>query len=322
MSEENRWWGALGLTPPEESGAEAREPAEPADVTDIGAEVQEQTNSAEASDTGANVQEPAEPATQEMQKQETEVPDEKQTPEERRKQAELRRERERQQFERQIREEEAQKTNEAVRHVLQAIGLKNEDGTLIETMEDFEAHLAQQRSQRVRRELKQGTLTPEALREAVLEAPEVKEVLQQAQTARNAAQAAQRKANQASFAANMQQEIAKIQKLDPSIRSTDDIIRMDTGTEYARLIRTGLSPSEAFRLANFDAIRDRDRAAAEQAARNAAAGKNHVQGTPTGGRQALRAPEDYKQNMRRFVRGITDEEIERSYRKYHSDHQT
>lgn len=321
MAEENRWWGAFGLPQPEETGEKGQEPAAPVGSTeDTGAKEQEVTEPADTvTETSADA---AVPAGQEETSNETEPEkgsDKKQSAEERRKQAEQRRERERRETEQRIREEEAQKSDQRMKDVFSSLGLKDGNGNPVETMEQFEAMQAQQRARRVQKDLKAGNLTQEALREAVLEAPEVKQVLQQAQTATIAAQEAQRKANNASYAANMQQELALIQKLDPSIKSTDDIIRMETGPEYARLLRVGLRPSEAYRLANFDKIRSRDRSAAEQAARNATAGKNHVQGTPTPGKQPLAVPEDYKQNMRRFVRGISDEEIEKSYRKYHKN---
>lgn len=312
--EENRWWGALGVQPPEDTGAKEQETAEPAAGTEP---------------TGAKEQEPATPAqtvtetvegaasTEEQQPEEgAEGAEPKgQSPEERRKQAEQRRQRERQEAEERIRQEEAQKSDQRMKAIFASLGLKDSAGNAIETMDAFEAMQAEQRAARVKNDLRAGKLTEEALRSVVLDDPAVKAVLEKAQNATAEAEAARNKANSATFAANMQQELEKIRMIDPTVKSTDDIIRKETGPEYARFLRMGLKPSEAFRLANFEAIRDRDRNAAEQAARNAAAGKSHVQGTPSSGSQSLAVPEDYKRNMRRFVPGITEEEIARQYRK-------
>lgn len=314
--EENRWWGALRLTQPEDTGAKEQEPAAPAsDTVDTGVKEQEPAAPAEAvpqntAGEGAPAQEPAENPAAGAQ-----TPAQ-QSPEERRKQEELRREKEWRELEQRIREEEAKKTAEKMKDVFAHLGLKDGEGNPVDSMEAFEAMQAEQRARRIKKDLRAGTLTPEALREAVLEAPEVKAVLEKAQQTTEAAEAARQKANSATYAANMQQELDLIRKIDPSVKSTDDIIRRETGPEYARLLRVGLKPSEAFRLANFESIRDRDRSAAEQAARNAAAGKSHVQATPTAGKQPLAVPEDYKRNMRRFIKGISDEEIASYYHKY------
>ena len=200
--------------------------------------------------------------------------------------------------------------------VFASMGLRTADGKAVVTQEDFEAYQAEQRSSRVRRDLKNGNLTPEALRQAVLDAPEVKQVLENAQTATRNAQRAQEEAKQVSFQANMQRELAEIRKLNPAIRSTDDILRMETGPEYARLLRSGLSPSEAYKLANFDAIRTRERNAAEQAARNANAGKSHLQGVPNAGKAPLVPPKEYAQQLRRFMPELTDKEIAKYYAKH------
>ena len=309
---ENRWWGALGVQPPEDTGAKGQEVAEPATNTEgTGAKAQEVTDPAES------VTEPLEgAASSEGGQPEGEVSPAEQSPEERRKQAEVRRQRERQEADEKIRKEEAEKFAQQMKAAFASLGLKDDEGNVIETMEAFEAMQAAQRAARIRSDLRAGKLTEEALRAAVLEDPAVKSVLEKAQNAATEAEAAKQKANSAVFAANMQQEMEAIRKIDPSIKSTDDIIRKETGPEYARYVRMGLKPSEAFRLANYDAIRDRDRNAAEQAARNAAAGKSHLQGTQTSGGQALAVPEEYKRNMRRFVPGITEEEIAKQFRKH------
>ena len=117
----------------------------------------------------------------------------------------------------------------------------------------------------------------------------------------------------------MQTELAEIRKLNPEIRTTDDIVRMETGPEFARLVRTGLRPSEAYKLANFEQLQAGAKNAAEQAARNAAAGKAHMQPTPKSGKPAISVPEDYKRNMRRFNDGITDDKIAKYYAKYQNE---
>lgn len=316
--EDNEWWGKLGVTPPEE-GAREQEPAEPAQSTTAteGEKEQEVTEPAqvETAQTESVKEQPAADQTG-VQSTEAEGKETKpQTEEERKEQARLRRQREQEAREATIRREETEKWDAKFREVFSALGIKDatNGGKQVETLEEFEQMLSRQRSAQMQRDLKAGKLTPEALRAAVLDTPEVKEVLQAASDAKAAATEAEHRARLAQYNASMQSELAEIRKLNPAIKTTDDIIRMETGAEYARLLRTGLRPSEAYKLANFEQIQNSSRSAAEQAARNAAAGKSHLQPTPTNGQQPLTVPEEYKRNMRRFNEGITDEEITKYY---------
>lgn len=313
--EENRYWGVFGLKEPDDTGAKEQEAAEPAGETlgETGGKEQEITDPA-----GSPEGEHAETIHQEDGNAETgAAAKQEQTAEERRAQAAQRREQERLELIERIRKEEAEKNASYLKKTFSAIGLKDGNGNPIETMEAFEAYQAERRSERVRKELQSGRLTPEALQEAVSASPEIQQVLQKAQKATEEANQATQQANRARYAANLQQEIALIQKVDPSVKSMDDIVRMETGPEFARLLRTGLTPSEAFRLANFESIRERDKNAAEQAARNAAAGKKHLQSSLAQGKEPLSAPEDWKENVRKLNPNMTDEQLESYYRKYH-----
>lgn len=335
----NEWWGRLGLSEPEGGkGQEITEPAAANSPADEGGKAQEITEPVDAGvtekepeqvPTGGNAegagavaqsaQNSSEGGSQTEQKETN--GGKTQTPEERREQARLRRERERTELEASIRKEEADKRDAQVKRILSALGVKDSanGGKAVESYEDFEKLQARQRTAQMQRDLKAGKLTPETLGTAVLETPEIKEVLQAAKDAKAAAEEAQGKAKLAQFNANMQTELAEIRKLNPNIQSTDDIVRMETGPEFARLVRTGLRPSEAYKLANFEQLQSSARNAAEQAARNAAAGKAHMQPTPAKGQAQVSVPEEYKQNMRRYNKGITDAEIAKYYAKYQQE---
>lgn len=316
----NEWWGKLDL--PEPKGENEQEPAEPAN----------QETSAEE---GGNEQGAADPAGAEteptIENEPEDDPDEEeqddeggntpaQTKEQNREQAKQRRTRYRKELEAEIRRETDEKHAGDIKMLLNALGVKDgETGKPIETIEEFKKFQSKQRSAQAQRDLKAGKLTTQTLGAALLETPEIREILESANAAKAAADEAQSKARLAQFNANMQTELAEIRKLNPSIRSTDDIVRMETGPEFARLVRTGLRPSEAYKLANFEALQAGAKNAAEQAARNAAAGKAHMQPTPKSGKPEVSVPEDYKRNMRRFNDGITDEEIAKYYEKYQNE---
>ncbi len=320
---ENPWWGWSGLTPPGEGGT-AQEPAEHAESATEGKGGTAQELTETATNVESSAEEGREQTTggndgQEARSEETlepsAVPEAGVPAEKNAGEAAERRERERLERERTIREEEATKHAELLKGILTSLGLRDAAGKAVETAEDFERYSAEQKAAKLSRELRTGKLSPESLREALMQTPEIQGVLKQAQELTDAAKAKEQEAMLSKYRADMERELGEIRKLNPLIKSTDDIIKMETGPEYARLIRLGVRPSEAYKLANFDAIRSGDRKAAEQAARNAAAGTSHVRSSPTGMGTAV--PTEYAENMRKYVPGITAKEIEAMYRKSH-----
>lgn len=79
----------------------------------------------------------------------------------------------------------------------------------------------------------------------------------------------------------LENQIYQISTIDPSIKSLDDIAKMPTFPVFDAYVRRGLSLTDAYRLANFDSLAQRDAAASRQAAINAAKGKSHL--GPIGG---------------------------------------
>ena len=318
--ENNEWWGKLDL--PEPKGENEQETADPAnDGTSAEEGGNEQGAAAPAgAETKPTIENEPEDETDEEEQDDEGGNTPAQTKEQNREQAKQRRTRYRKELEAEIRRQTDEQHAGDIKMLLNALGVKDADtGKNIETIEEFKKFQSKQRAAQAQRDLKAGKLSMETLGAAVLETPEIKSLLESASAAKAAADEAQSKARLAQFNANMQTELAEIRKLNPEIRTTDDIVRMETGPEFARLVRTGLRPSEAYKLANFEALQAGAKNAAEQAARNAAAGKAHMQQTPKGGKPAISVPEDYKQNMRRFNDGITDEEIARYYEKYQKE---
>ena len=79
----------------------------------------------------------------------------------------------------------------------------------------------------------------------------------------------------------LENQIHQISTIDPSIKSLDDIAKMPTFPVFDAYVRRGLSLTDAYRLANFDSLAQRDAAASRQAVINAAKGKSHL--GPIGG---------------------------------------
>ena len=160
--------------------------------------------------------------------------------------------------------------------------------------------------------LKKGQMTAEDLQAMVEETPAFKEMLQR----QNQQEQAQQQESQRQFTQTVELELAQIQKLDPTVKSLADIVKMDTGKEFARLVQKGgLNYLEAFKLANMDRLMQQRAQVASTAARVATGGKDHLTKTKSVGTPPMEVPQDVKDSYRIFNPKATDEEIEKHYRK-------
>ena len=160
--------------------------------------------------------------------------------------------------------------------------------------------------------LKKGQMTAEDLQAMVEETPAFKEMLQK----QNQQEQAQKQESQRQFTQTVEMELAQIQKLDPTVKSLADIVKMDTGKEFARLVqKSGLSYLEAFKLANMERLMQQRAQVASTAAKVASGGKDHLTKTKSVGTPPMEVPQDVKDAYRIFNPKATDEEIEKHYRK-------
>ncbi len=338
----NRFWGAFGLKEPEENGGKEQEVAAPAAPNAnadgekelevaatgtagagqlAGAQQEERSASPDArqGEDNATAEKPlnteglthlADPPTTGVSDAETgEIPQESatapQSAQQRHAQAAERRARELQQA-----QEAARKT--AVAEFLATVNVRDpQNGNKpVKTLEEFNAYVSGQKTAQLNRAVKNGELTPELLEAAVLQSPKIKKLLESVNEERVAAQQSTQQAQTVQYQANMQRQLAEIKRLNPAVNSIDDIIRMETGPEFARLMRTGLAPAEAYKLANHEALVSAARTAAEQALRNAQAGKAHLQPTAAAaGTAQTEVSSVTLERYRRFYPGITREKV-------------
>lgn len=141
---------------------------------------------------------------------------------------------------------------------------------------------------------------------AVREANEVK---RQAQAAEQAARAERIKQE-------LREEVAEIGKLDPAIKSIEDLRKSESWPKVEEKVRRGYSLLDAYRLANMDAIGERRAEAARQQALNSAAQKQHMQKAEQQGTGSVSVPSSVKAMYRQLNPKATDAEIERHYAKY------
>jgi len=185
-------------------------------------------------------------------------------------------------------------------------------GLPIKTKAEFDAWEQEEAAAQMQRDLAEGNLTPELLNKVIAENPIIKRTEElERQRAREA------------MDARVSSELTEIAKLDPSVKTLEDITKLPTGPAFIQLVRdNGYSFLDAFKIANFDRLTSaraaRDSAAAKQQAIQNAKSKNHL--TETGksrgeGSKLVPVPDAVKRTYREYNPGMTDEEIQKDYTK-------
>lgn len=308
----------------------------------IDAEAAEVTEPAEPSgDTtaqGANEQEPAEPAAVEEQIEETnaeraedggrstggdspegQADGQKQTPEQNAKFAAARRKAEAERDAaiakaRQDAQAEAQRT---IDEAFRSSGLTNPyTKKPITSKAEYDEYRARLEADRKARLLKKSGMSDEEFQQFVQGLPEVK----QAKEAQAAAETAARQAREQQAKLKVEEQLKGISALDPSIQELKDLAKMETYPKFYELVKRGNTLTDAFKLANYDALTGRAAAASRQAAINSAQGKQHLSPTTQRGAGAVSVPADIKAEYLAFNPDATDAEIQQHYNRYMKNH--
>ena len=304
-------------------GAEVTEPAEP---------------SGDTTAQGANEQEPAEPAAVEEQIEETneegaedggqstggdspegQADGQKQTPEQNAKFAAARRKAEAERDAaiakaRQDAQAEAQRT---IDEAFRSSGLTNPyTKKPITSKAEYDEYRARLEADRKARLLKKSGMSDEEFRQFVQGLPEVK----QAKEAQAAAETAARQAREQQAKLKVEEQLKEISALDPSIQELKDLAKMETYPKFYELVKQGNTLTDAFKLANYEALTGRAAAASRQAAINSAQGKQHLSPTTQRGAGAVSVPADVKAEYLAFNPDATDAEIQQHYNRYVKNH--
>lgn len=298
---ENRFWEAFGLEAPQAEAA--------GQTTTAGENVQDTADPATQTTTeGGNTQEVADPAEAKVEQdpEQNTAPGEM-SAEERHQQAAARRQRESAAMEDQIRTRLQQEQDQQIRELLAGMDLTDpETGDKVTTLEGYRKLQKLQREAALARELKEGKLTEEGLETALTNHPKIKRLIDNAEAAEKEA-----------FFAEREAQLAEIRKMNVNVKTLTDIIQMPTGQNFISYVGKGMSYLDAYRLANFQDITAKARAAGEQAARNGNASKAHMQPQTGGGNApATVVTEAMRQRYRRFNPGITDAEIAAAEKRY------
>ena len=301
MLEEKDYFAALGL------GEQEQEPAEPVETVS-------DTTETEPAEQEQAEEEPEEEEADPVEDEKPEKP--AMSIEERRRHAAERRRKELEEAVAKARLEEQQKFKEKEKSFFERAKLKNQydDDKLLTSFDDFERWYQAQQSNQLEQNLKDGRLTPEDLQAVFERLPVVqqaKQIVEQQQ---------QQKPSQ-EFENKVQEELSQIHKMDPSVSTLNDILKMDTAGDFRRYVQEkGLSYLEAFKLANADKIAQR-RAEREKARIvTAVASKSHL--SPTGGTvdTMLTVPPEVAEMYRAMDPGMSSQEMQKEYNKWFKPH--
>lgn len=199
-------------------------------------------------------------------------------------------------------------------------GLKSPvDGKPITTREEYEAYQRSMEERRIRQNLQKGQLLTEDIEAIVRRA-----IAQQTQgTAKeeNSESAPERAAAEGRTVTQEQvdAELEEIRQLDPAMTDLKAILESETGEAFRAAVERGASFIEAFKLANFDRLRQMTTAEtakrAEQAALNKARSKDHLQTSRSSGKGSASVPAEVKEMYRYLMPGKTDAEIQEHYNR-------
>lgn len=216
-------------------------------------------------------------------------------------------------------EAERAKHGEELKRIFETAGMTDRynGGKPITNAEEFEAWQSRAQAERLSRQLKDGTLTPETFQQAVDSSPAVKEAKAFMERMQAQEQARQAEESKAAFERQVARELAEIEKLDPGVKSLEDILNLPTGQEFAALVRDrGLSYLEAFRLANMDRLMQARSMAAAQGAAVRQNSKAHLRSVVSSGQVPVDVPREVVAMYRQLNPDMTMEQIRQDYAAY------
>lgn len=211
------------------------------------------------------------------------------------------------------RQQEQEKYTAQLNEVFARAGLVDSaTGKPITNLQEFEQWYTGFADARLQQDLKSGKLSKETLDQMISNHPAVK----QAQQTAAQITAAQEQKQKTDMQARVQAELLEIQKLNPEIKTVDDLLNMPNAKEFYDAVKRGNSFLNAYKLANFDQIVSRQAEKAQQQAQALNRSKEHLVPTQSRGEGLLSVPGDELALYRKMMPNATDAEIQAHYNKY------
>lgn len=235
-------------------------------------------------------------------------------PEERHRQAEARRARERAGMERAAQEAAQARVDEAYRTMF--AGQTNPyTGQPIRSEADYRAWQTEKQRRDSEEQLRAAGIDPAAIQGAVDR--QVQPLRQELEMARMETMRERARRAQDAAQVTIRQQLDLIARLDPSVKSMEDIAAMPTAEAFRGYVAKGLGLEEAFYMANRKAIEERKLTAARAAGVSAAASKGHLAPVGGGGQaETVEVPAEQRALYRELMPEATDAEILAAYKQY------
>ena len=235
-------------------------------------------------------------------------------PEERHRQAEARRARERAGMERAAQEAAQARVDEAYRTMF--AGQTNPyTGQPIRSEADYRAWQAEKQRRDSEEQLRAAGIDPATIQGAVDR--QVQPLRQELEMARMETMRERARRAQDAAQVTIRQQLDLIARLDPNVKSMEDIAAMPTAEAFRGYVAKGLGLEEAFYMANRKAIEERKLTAARAAGVSAAASKGHLAPVGGGGQaETVEVPAEQRALYRELMPEATDAEILAAYKQY------
>lgn len=184
-------------------------------------------------------------------------------------------------------------------------------GKMVESRADFEAYI-NQHAEEQRKEIQEETGISDADIDKLVEShPKY----QKAMLAEREAAQAKEAADKARLDSFLDDAVKEIGKLDPDIKSKEDLFGHASFKDVDALVRRGYSLPDAYEKVNREAIRARERSAWEQQIRNSMNGRSHLDSNAPHGDGGIQVPADIMNEIRMLNPNMSDAEITKWYAK-------
>lgn len=110
--------------------------------------------------------------------------------------------------------------------------------------------------------------------------------------------------------------ISEINKLDPDIKTVDDLTQIENYDDFYDLVQKGYTLPNAYKVVAFDKITANKVAGATQKVITNISGKNHFQTLSGGNTTEVIVPEDILASYHKNMPDMSDKEIREHYAKY------
>ncbi len=210
-------------------------------------------------------------------------------------------------------EENRKNTEKYLDSAVRALNINNPfTGKVIETKAEYDEYMSKISENEKQEFMRKNGMSDADYNTFVDRLPEVrraKEISASAEAARNAAELEKARAA-------VDAEIKRINAIDPTVKTVEDLQGKDNYKEIYAKVQKGYSLYDAYYTSNYNAIAERQRASVKQSVLNSSHSKEHLVASSQRGNGSETVPGDVAEMYRTFNPGATDAEIRKHYNSY------